>query len=177
MPPMRSFLPRMLEPRRLAHQGVAISGVLDQAFCDRLTEAVIDIVEPIDVELRFDTAEQGRRVMTGTVSTSVLIPCQRCLEAMPVALSAEFRLGIVWSEEEAAALPKDLDPWLVDNEAADVAEVLEDELLLTLPFVSYHPKDQCNDVAGYSTGEHPTEESAKNPFGILKQLKNSGSDN
>jgi uncharacterized protein len=177
MPPMRSFLPRMLEPRRLAHQGVAISGVLDQAFCDRLTEAVIDIVEPIDVELRFDTAEQGRRVMTGTVSTSVLIPCQRCLEAMPLALSTEFRLGIVWSEEEAASLPKDLDPWLVDSEAADVAEVLEDELLLTLPFVSYHSKDQCNEEAGYSTGEHPAEESAKTPFGILKQLKNSGSNN
>ena len=177
MPPMRSFLPRILEPRRLAHQGVAISGELDQAFCDRLTEAVIDIIEPIDVELRFDTAEQGRRVLTGSVSTSVLIPCQRCLEAMPVVLSAEFRLGIVWSEEEAAALPKDLDPWLVDSEAADVAEVLEDELLLTLPFVSYHSKDQCNDVAGYSTEEPTAEEPAKNPFGILEQLKNSGSNN
>lgn len=177
MPPQRNVLPRMLEPRRLAHQGVAISGELDQAFCDRLTEAVIEIVEPIVVELRFDTAEQGRRVMTGSASTSVLIPCQRCLEAMPIALSAEFRLGIVWSEEEAASLPKDLDPWLVDSEAANVAEVLEDELLLALPFVSYHLKDQCNAMAGYSTGDSPVEKSGKNPFGILKQLKNSGSNN
>ncbi|WP_438951361.1 YceD family protein [Porticoccus sp.] len=164
----------MLEPRRLAHQGVAISGELDHAFCDRLAEAVIEITEPIVVELRFDTAEQGRRVMAGSVSTSVLIPCQRCLEAIPMVLSAEFKLGIVWSEEEAKSLPKDLDPWLVDSDVADVVEALEDELLLALPLVSYHPKDQCNAIAGYSTGEGPAEKSGKNPFGILKPLKNSG---
>lgn len=177
MPPMRSVLPRMLEPRRLAHQGVAISGELDHGFCDRLTAAVIEISEPIVVELRFDTAEQGRRVMRGEISTSVLVPCQRCLEAMSMSLSADFRLGIVWSEEEAKSLPKDLDPWLVDSDVADVAEVLEDELLLALPFVSYHPKDQCNAVAGYSTGDVPADKSGKSPFGILKQLKDSGANN
>lgn len=176
-PPQRSQLPRILDPRRLAKQGMTLAGQVAVAHCERLQDAVLEVSEPIDVSLTFEIAEQGRKVVRGKAATTVMIPCQRCLEPIASIISAVIQLGIVWTEEEAKSLSKDLDPWIVDGEEADISAMVEDELLLALPFVTYHPEGQCHAHMPSVMGEDTTEIGKKNPFSILEQLKNSGSDN
>ncbi len=176
-PPQRSQLPRILDPRRLAKQGMTLAGQVAVAHCERLQDAVLEVSEPIDVSLTFEIAEQGRKVVRGKAATTVMIPCQRCLEPIASVVSAVIQLGIVWTEEEAKSLSKDLDPWIVDGEEADISAMVEDELLLALPFVTYHPEGQCHAHMPSVMGEDTNEIGKKNPFSILEQLKNSGSDN
>lgn len=182
-PPQRNNLPQVIEPRRLVNQGVILTGKIDRNLCVRLADAVIEISEPIMADLNFDVADQGRKVVHVSATTTVLIACQRCLEPIALPLAIDTMLGIVWSEDQAKSLPKELEPWVVEEEAGDIAALVEDELLLALPFVTFHPEDQCS-VASHSADGFSTDESldgegledksnapAKNPFSILEQLK------
>ena len=84
-------------------------------------------------------------------------------------------LVLVWSEDQAKALPADLDPLLVTEERLSLAELLEEELLLALPLVALH--DECPRPA--STGSEPepegdpddTQTNPDNPFAVLARLK------
>lgn len=178
-PPQRSLLPKILDPRRLANQGVTLEGRVELSHCERLLAAVLEVSEPIEASLTFETAEQGRKVVRGHASTTVLLPCQRCLEAMPFAVETDIQVGVVWTEEEAKNLPRELDPWIVDTDTADLAALIEEEILLALPFVIYHPEDQCAGERHFSTDDEDVSEvneGKENPFSILEQLKHRGSD-
>jgi uncharacterized protein len=155
------------------NQGVTLTGNLDPKFCVRFADAVVEISEPIEVELVFDVADQGRKVVHITASTTVHIACQRCLEPITLPLAIDTVLGIVWSEDEAKSLPKDLDPWVVEEETGDIAALVEDEFLLALPFVTYHPEEQCSVVLSPTIIEPIEDESlgVDSPFSILEQLK------
>ena len=154
------------------NQGVTLTGKVDADLCARLADAVIEISESIEADLSFDTSDQGRKVVHVSASTTVLVACQRCLEPMKLSLAFDTELGIVWSEDEAKTLPRDLDPWVVEEEMGDIAALVEDELLLALPFVIYHPEDQCSADSSHSTDEDLEESTpTDNPFSILEQLK------
>ncbi|PCJ92036.1 MAG: nucleic acid-binding protein [Porticoccaceae bacterium] len=177
-PPQRNILPQVIEPRRLVNQGVVLTGEIAPELCKRLTESVLEISEPIVANLIFDKEERGRKVVHVNASTTIQVACHRCLEPMSLPLTCDTVLGIVWSEDQAKSLPRDLEPWVVEEEMGDIAALVEEELLLVLPFVIYHPEDQCSAATGYSTNEDIDAGTPReNPFSILEQLKNSGSDN
>lgn len=96
---------------------------------------------------------------------------------MPLQLECDTILGIVWTEEEACALPKELDPWIVTEDEGDIAQLIEDELLLALPFVIYHDENDtaCKTLLnGSAFKRKPNNQeinSQESPFEALKVLK------
>ena len=168
-----SMLPRRVDPRKLANQGVALKGEIMPNQCLRLADAVLEILEPITASLSFDINDRGHRSVSGSAVTSVNIDCHRCLEPMQLPLKAELDVEIVWSEDSARNVPRDCDPWVVETESADIIALVEEELLLALPIVNYHPEEECTSTVGYSTGEELAAEKSdrSNPFEILGQLK------
>ena len=127
------------------------------------------------VSLSFDTNDQGRRTVTGIASGEVSVTCQRCLEPVQVALEAELMLTIVWSDDEARCLPRDADAWVVEEDKADLVDLIEEELLLTLPIVSYHDSGACIGSIGVVESSRQEEPEPapeyRSPFGVLGQLK------
>jgi uncharacterized protein len=69
---------------------------------------------------------------------SVDVICQRCLDPMSIEIKAAIALQVIWSEDRIANVSPDYEPWIVVDKIADLAVVLEDELLLALPIVNYH---------------------------------------
>jgi uncharacterized protein len=136
---------------------------------DRLLSAVVSARQAAEVNLLFSQDEAHRTLIEGRFLLDVDMECQRCLQPVTQALSGELRLGVVWDEERAAVLPKNLDPLVVNDDSVDLYALLEDEILLALPIVAYHEESQCQRSGSYSTGE--VEESRENPFSILAQLK------
>ncbi|MCV6604878.1 MAG: YceD family protein [Porticoccaceae bacterium] len=126
--------------------------------------------EPVEATLDFATDEQGQRVVSGHIGVNAVVSCQRCMQEMSLPLQAEVNLGLVWNEEGAAHLNKELEPWIVGEEAASLSDLVEDELLLVLPYVNYHPEGECSGASHFSTGEVGVEEKP-NPFQVLEQLK------
>lgn len=168
-----STLPRRVEPRRLANQGVVLEGDIAPDQCERLSEAVLEIEAPVKALLSFAVNERGHRAVSGSAFATVSVECHRCLEPMQVSLKAELDVEIVWSDEAARKVPRDCDPWVVEEDSADIIALVEEELLLALPIVTYHPEEECAIATGYSVGDkqEPEQPSRKNPFEILEQLK------
>ncbi|WP_111640827.1 YceD family protein [Marinimicrobium alkaliphilum] len=171
--PSDKLLPRQADPRKFAQQGITLTGVIPVEKLPRIADVVDGAQSPVRVTLAFGFSEEGKRVMTSHVAAELNLECQRCLESVTVPIEAETTLAIVWTEEQAKALPKYLEPWQVGEGQTDLYVVVEEELLLAMPVVAYH-EEPCIDDALFSSGEPVVEQaSEKNPFHILEQLKGS----
>jgi uncharacterized protein len=170
--PSHKQLPRQSDPRKFAQQGVSLDGFVPVVEMPRLVEVVKDTSGNIEVELVFGISKEGKRVVTGSARGDVSLTCQRCLEPVKVLVESNISLAIVWDEEAANGLPQYLDPWIVGEGAADFYEMIEEELLLSLPAVAYH-QEPCLDSKLYSSGKPVEVKETKNPFKVLEQLKSS----
>lgn len=164
-------IPRRLDPRKSAHQGAVFSGIIPPDALPRLQEAATAI-HRVHAEIEFSIGDQGKKLLTGRVSGDLDLICQRCLEPLGTQVSSDLTLAVVWDEEGAKQLPAACDPWITGEGEGDLYEILEEELLLSLPVVALHETD-CVDHALFSSGDVTDDEAEKkpNPFQVLKQLK------
>lgn len=164
----------MLDLRQAAVRGVTVSGVLKPLDLKRFGPLLAGDEGAISAEIVFSRDEELRHVMRVVVEADVVVTCQRCLEAMPEHLAGESTLAIVWTDEEAAHVPKQLEPLVVMDSPSDLWDVVEEELILALPPFSYHETDECKlKTAAYSDRISDEDLGVKkpNPFNVLAQLK------
>lgn len=171
--PTSKPLPQRGDPRKYAQQGVELTGHLALEALPRLQQAVVDDSGSINATLTFGINEEGKRVLDGHVEGQVNLICQRCLEPVEHRIDCNIHVGIVWNEDQAKALPRSLDPWIVGEGQADFYDIVEEELLLDLPQVVYHaeqciPKERFSSESAEKVG---AQEPRQNPFQVLEQLK------
>lgn len=167
-------LPNTLDVRRATARGVTVSGSLNLPELPRFQALLAGDGGTAWAQLEFARDEESRPVIALKVSAQVSVTCQRCLQPMPLELSGETRLGIVWSDDQARHLPRHLDPLIVPEEGCNLWEIVEEELILLLPAYSYHETEDCKQIlSGYSEPAPVPGEGARkpNPFEVLAQLK------
>lgn len=168
-------LPKQADLRKLAAKQAHFDVHIHVSQLPRFSGVVVDKQGEITADLHFGIDEQKIRYIKGTVSCNTQVVCQRCLKPVDIQVHSDVELGIVWDEVQAKQLPKAMDPIIVaDGELVDLNEVIVEELLLSMPFVSYHDYD-CGiqqDSAVFSDFEEVIEEK-ENPFSVLEQLKSS----
>lgn len=173
-PPSRNQLPRHLDPRKFAQQGIEVSGQVEVKQLNRACSVLASEEGVIDVTMAFGISEEGFRKVSLELVGVVQPLCQRCLKAMSFSLSSSSELVILWQEDDAKSLPEYYDPWVVGEGQTDIYELVEDELLLGIPMVAYHD-EPCIPAAYLSSGEDEVaqigEQKAPNPFQVLEQLK------
>ena len=160
-----------------AHSG-AISAMLPVAKLRRLAEYLADDKGEIAVDLQFGHDEEGRRLLTGNLDVTVNVICQRCLQHMPLDLHSTLDLLVVDTDEELQALQDDQDGIVMENGDVDLPELIEDELILSLPLVPMHDDINCSrDLnAIRESADHAATQGKQNPFAVLAGLKDQGSD-
>ena len=170
----RQPLPKQVDARRFATSGVDVTGFLSVKSLPRFVEGLASDDGDADVELHFYRDEQGFYRIDGRASAQVSLLCQRCLQGMPGQVDADFELALVWNDDQAKALPRSLDPVVVGEEMLELAEVVQDELIVSTPYVSYHALSDCPAAdavkgdQGVDSDEAPQRES---PFSVLGKLK------
>ncbi len=105
-----------------------------------------------------------------TVNADVVMTCQRCLGPMPRRLESESRL--VFAAEGSPEIPDDHEAVGGDPRQQDLATLVEDELLLSLPLIAQHEKgESCllPEGAGKPAIEAEPGE-MRRPFAGLKDL-------
>ena len=128
-----------------------------------------------------DGVAQARLALqsAGGVATGVLVvraetrlTCQRCLRPMRQVLESNSRLAFV--EREADAVPADHEAITGDPRQVDLAELVEDELLLSLPLMPRHGDGEgCAADKRQPTGDAgagPPQQEMRRPFAGLKEL-------
>lgn len=167
-------LPSQIDIRKLATKGVEIAANFPVSRLKRFQEMLADEQGSVDAKLVFYIDEQGLRRVGGEVHSNVQVVCQRCLQPVPIRVDCSLNLAIVWTDEDAQNLPKAIEPLIVGEELTDLADIVEEELILSLPFVNYHDLQACpaGETVGYTSAEQPVaEEPKENPFKVLEQLK------
>ena len=180
-------LPSQIDIRKLVVKGAEISANPPISSLPRIADLLAEDdsgtavrENSLAVNLQFYIDDERKRRVDGQITGTVYMTCQRCLEPMPVAVDVQFELGIVWSEEDAERLPKTLEPLIVGEELVDLADIVSEELILSLPYVNYHPAADCKQDIGYSSVDPEdadavekasAEQEKDNPFQVLEQLK------
>lgn len=163
---MQGKLPEKIDPKRLAHQGAILHGVIPAASLTRLG-AAYEVREPASVELRFDWSSERRPVVTGTVSTRIASTCQRCLQTFETTVSADVAVEIGEAPRDA---DQDFELVLAADETLNLVDFVEDELLLEAPMIPAHPASACAAPAAGDDETPQRDEGPRRPFAGLQNL-------
>ena len=139
--------PLRLAVAAFAAEGGALEGDWPGPTLERLADLQVapqdvgqaDVHWRVQGERRLKAGSEAELWLTLSVQAPVWLTCQRCLQPMAVGLALDRRLRFVHGESQAQALDAESDDdvlalprWL------DLRELVEDELLLSLPLVPRH---------------------------------------
>jgi uncharacterized protein len=177
---MSGALPSRINPFRLAEQGTCIQGAVPLAHMHRLGEVLLSQHGEAEVLLRFATGAGGLYVVIGQVRALLEMQCQRCLLPVTKTIDRPFKLAMARSEAEAIRLQAEHEILDVEDEAVFTRDLVEDEVLLSLPLIPVHDDpaacdaamlDQLNSCRAEIDDNAPL--STRNAFTMLRHLKKS----
>jgi len=89
-------------------------------------------------------------MVSGNLTASYRLQCQRCLEPMQFDVDEAFEFVFAKTEEEAHRVPERFDPVVLDDSGQiHVIDLFEDELILYLPTVARHETEAQCEASGY----------------------------
>ena len=155
----------------LAAGGAVIERTLQCSDLQRFAEFVTPL-DSLSVRLAFSQTEDGQVSVQGELQTRVALECHRCLESVPIPLTAEFEVLIVREDEEATLLGAEHDVMQVPTDQIAIGDLVEDELILALPAKVCTEAD-CSMAPEltYPAPDAVDQQAADNPFQVLERLK------
>ena len=132
-------LPLRFDPFLLGAQQACLEGSIPLKTMSRLKEAS---VHPLDanayVVLQFSRERLGVILLKGHVRASLRAACQRCLSDMEIDINREIELALVRTDAEAGSVQDAFEPFVVTAETVSTSDLIEDELLLSVPAFPVH---------------------------------------
>ena len=178
--PLRTYYTRPMSPPwskpldvdRLAEAEADVDFAVPLAELPRLRAQLAHVAGEVHGRVHFRRAA-GIPVAELTMAGTAHLVCQRCLGALDVGVEAGAEVGLVTTEADVSRVPEELEPVLAPEGRISVGELVEEELLLTLPIVPLHEEEAaCHVVpseAAVSADEVPPETTQK-PFAQLAEL-------
>lgn len=163
-----SALPDIVDAWRMIAARRSFEGSLSFRDMPRLRESLANDAGVARYRIEFDRDALQVPYIGLKVDARLALECQRTLEVFEQPVAIDERLGLIAKEEDEAALPPGYEPLLTASGEVNLAEVIEDELILALPVVPVKPGFEAED-ATYSASPP---ESETNPFAALAALKN-----
>ena len=173
---MSGPLPLQLDPIDLAALGNGLTGTVSLLTMERLKGATENIVKhDARVSLRCSRLASEIHLLTGVVSAQVQMICQRCLGLANINIERDFELALVNSDVEAALIQDDYETYELNKGRLVTSELIEDELLLSLPIIPMHAHESDCDPAMLHVLRHNSKgqgtRQSTNPFEVLKDFK------
>ena len=166
---MPKQLPETTNFLKQAERNVTLQGAMPLVRLERLSGVLSGNSGELIAELQF-TSGNGYLGLHGKVEASLELICQRCMQPMKHTVSGQFKFGLMTSEKFEHKVPADADPYLLEGDEQSVLEILEDELLLSIPIAVTHQKP-CSEFLQQQEEEQRIEKEKSHPFAALKDLK------
>lgn len=172
---MPSRLPDFVDPWRMADLEKVFSGCVAVVDLPRLAEVVCDADGGVELRLVFNREGGKRASITGFVRANLILECQRCLSPMAALVESQLNIALVGSAEEVERLPEHCDPLLLDEPRIRLLDIVEDELLLSLPQFPRHKEGECCAATDWEAAQPAADfkepDDRPNPFAVLSELK------
>lgn len=166
--PMSNGLPATIDAIQLADTGARLAGEIPVRAMARLRALCLDAQGKATIDLYFERGgKRGLRRVRGTITASIRVACQRCLEPMTLAIEAQPSLVVVPADERSALPAQEADV-LVADKPVSLNGLVEDELLLAMPMIPMHELRECPATASLQTQQR---QSRASPFAVLDKLK------
>jgi uncharacterized protein len=150
-----------------ARNGREISGEVPVAEMPRLLDALENPQGILSYTVRGGMDSRGDPLLEVRVEGQCQLRCQRCLNAMDYTVDIENSL-VLRDQEGLDALGDDEDEEcdsILADKHLDVLNLLEDEILLSLPIAPKHEEGACRMAYGESGQKE------EHPFAALAKLK------
>jgi uncharacterized protein len=137
------FMPQpqpVIDGFEFASAGASLTGALPIRDFPRLHDNLAGHDGEVAYEVEGVRDEHGRPALRLKVRTRLELRCQRCLEALPFEVQADEVLVLVGTLAEAEAESADVHAAdrVVAAKEMSVRELVEDELILALPYAPRH---------------------------------------
>lgn len=154
----------LIDGFEFAAAGGSMRGTWPAGAFPRLRDLLHDEAGTVEVELHGARDVQGRLCLALRVTGMLRLSCRRCLEAVSVPVHENATLWLARAQEEIDAQPLTTEgsDGVVASGAMAVRDLVEDELLLALPYAPRH--DSCLAREDAAPGERRT------PFAGLRGL-------
>lgn len=144
------------------------SGQVALVAMPRLQDRLAGDAGTVAFVVRGKVDQRQRPLLELEITGNPSLRCGRCLAPLDFALQLQSRVLLV---EPGAVMQEDDDPespeWIEAGPELDVLELVEDEILLSLPLSVRHDEGKCSD------GDEPGRASERdNPFAKLATLLN-----
>jgi uncharacterized protein len=139
----------VIDSLEFARTGQTLSGRLPSSQLVRLQDSLHDGLGELQFEVKGGHDARRRPVLMLEISGVLHLQCQRCLGVLNHPLRVS---NVVLLVDAAAAADGAYDAeeaeWIEASRALDVTELIEDEILLSLPYSPRHAEGQCRSGAG-----------------------------
>ncbi len=167
------FARHFIDSLDFARKGQELRGTAPVAEMTRLQDVLASPQGQVNYVLRGLTGKDGKLLLELALEGDCQLRCQRCLRGLPYAIkTVSLLMPVPESELEGSALEggeldeeEGIDRILADTHL-DVLGLVEDEILLGLPFSPKHEFGACAAAAEHVSAEK------QNPFAVLRELKN-----
>ena len=132
---MSRDFPALIDPLQLARARRAYSGTWPLQRLDRFARLVEDPVGEVEFDIEFGVDDLGIAFADLTMACQPVLLCQQTLEPFEYPIKRKVRIGFLESESEEASLPEGYEPFLVMDDPVKTTDIIEDELILSLPLV------------------------------------------
>jgi len=167
---MQKKLPESVDFLKQVERNACFEGAWPVSGFARLAEVICSDQGEVTARLKFGT-RAGTPCLDGVVQVELELRCERCLDPVTKSIESDFRFGLITSEDEADLLPKEFEPLLVSDSEQSLVELVEDEILLSLPIVARHD-EECSEILQKHEANDSVQQDTYRPFAALKDLMN-----
>ncbi len=163
-----------INPYKLAENSASTERRLSISQLPRLLESLYNDEGEILAKVSGWMDEDRRKLLKCSLTGTVMMECQTRFTALPVQIEREIDFYPVTSEERIASAPEEYEAFLFDTEELDLVNLIEDELILSLPIVVNSPASPEHQRFGPEIDEQAGKK--PNPFAVLASLKQNSED-
>lgn len=158
-----------IQPRKLANKNGELRYCWKVADFSRLDGLLYSNQGDIKVHLVGKHDDRHRCLVEATITANVQLECQTSFEPIAYQVDSKIVYCTVVSEEQIADLDEEYEALLIEDGQVDIKQVIEDELILSLPIIANKASKELGIKMSY--GDLPEEvETKKNPFLVLEGL-------
>jgi uncharacterized protein len=155
----------VIDCRELAREGGSLQGSLAVSSLTRVLDTLVDTTGDLSYRVLGRMGPRNRPQLILEVDGELKVRCQRCLDAIDYRVRICSLLEMIRGEEDLTQeeIEDDSRDFLVEKKELDVAELIEDDVILDLPSAPRH--DHCTLPDAGSKADRVS------PFSVLKALK------
>ena len=163
------FAQAVIDSLEFARTEQTLHGMLPVSSLTRLQDSLHDALGQVEISVQGGTDAQRRPVLNLDITGALYLRCQRCLGRLEFPVQVRNTLLLVSQADADRGEFDELETdWIVASRELPIAGLVEDELILSLPYSPRHAEGQC------AHGEASAAVAAKaSPFAKLAELKKS----